>query len=382
MPTEGQDLQAYMAVEADELARRIVARKDQFGRRVVILGHHYQNDEVIRFADLTGDSLKLSQQAAVQTDAKFIVFCGVDFMAESAEVLSADGQTVLLPNPRAGCRMADMADAAAVETALAEIAALTAARVVPVTYVNSSAAAKAITARAGGACCTSSNVRNVFAWALAPADKGGAGGEKILAIPDEHLGRNTAVAMGYAPENCVVYDPHLPDGGLDEADLARATFVLWKGHCYVHQIFRADDVRRVRDTHDGITVIVHPECPREVVELADAAGSTEQIIRAVADAPPGGKWAIGTEANLVNRLARRHDDRFIRVLSDAPPVCTAMHSVTPAHLLRTLDHLAAGDPVGRVRVAPDVADDARTALKRMIDIKGAGEVTRVRKDGA
>ncbi len=365
----------YTQPAGKELRRRIAERKAQLGRSLCILGHHYQRDEVIDFADFTGDSLKLSRLAAEQEEARYIVFCGVHFMAESADIVSGPEQVVILPHIQAGCEMADMADADGVAAALDELAQLTDAKVVPVSYVNSHAAVKAITGRAGGACCTSSNVRNVFRWALAGAGEGGAGGGKILCIPDQHLGRNTAVALGYRLEDCAVYDPHLPHGGLTADDAERATFILWKGHCYVHQKFKAEHVKRVREKHAGIRVIVHPECPRAVVALADASGSTEQIIRAVAAGEPGGKWAVGTESNLVNRLAKRHGDRFVRLLSDAPALCAMMQRIDLPHLLWVLDRLGAGEVVNRVAVEAGVAADARVALDRMIAIKAARDVT-------
>jgi len=365
----------YASLPNEQLHERIAQRKAQLGPSLCILGHHYQRDEVIRHADFTGDSLKLSQQAARQKDARFIVFCGVHFMAESADVLSSDEQVVVLPNLRAGCAMADMAEAAAVESALEELTGMTDAKIVPVTYVNSNAAVKALTGRAGGACCTSSNVRNVFAWALRSESQGGAGGEKILAIPDQHLGRNTAVAMGYSLDDCVVYDPARPNGGLTPRQVRNATFILWRGHCYVHQLFTAEHVVAVRHKHDSINVIVHPECPHEVVQLSDASGSTEQIIRAVGDAQPGTKWAIGTESNLVNRLAKTHKDRFVRILSDAPAVCVQMGRITLAHLAWVLDCLAEGNVVNRISVDPVTAEQARLALQRMIDIKAISDVT-------
>jgi quinolinate synthase len=265
--------------------------------------------------------------------------------------------------------MADMADESAVAAALDELAEMTDATVVPVTYVNSSAAIKAVTARAGGACCTSSNVRNVFDWALRSAEKGGAGGGKILAIPDEHLGRNTAVALGYTEADCALYDPSLPHGGLTAEDVARATFILWKGYCHVHQVFTVDQITRARAADPDVQVIVHPECPREVVAAADAAGSTEQIIKAVTAAAPGSTWAVGTEANLVNRLATQLPDRTVRVLSDRPATCWQMGKIDLPHLLWVLDGLAGGEIRNPVRVPADIAADARTALKRMLDIK-------------
>ena len=365
----------YIEMSSQDLAGKIMERKEQLGPDLCILGHHYQRDEVIGFADVTGDSLKLSQRAADRAEARYIVFCGVHFMAESADILSGDRQVVCLPNLLAGCAMADMADHDAVAAALDELSAMTDEPVLPVTYVNSTAAIKALTARAGGACCTSSNVRNVFAWALRPATDGGAGGKKILVVPDEHLGRNTAVAMGYSLEDTAVYDPALPRGGLKAADVRRAMFFLWKGHCYVHRRFTPKHVQAVRNENPGITVIVHPECPYEVVAMADASGSTEQIIRPVAAGRPGNRWAIGTESNLVNRLAQRHPDQSIRTLSDAPSLCAQMARIDLPHLLWVLDHLAAGRVVNQVAVAADVADDARRALQRMIDIKAVENVT-------
>ena len=363
-------------METAELANRVAARKAQLGKDLCILGHHYQRDEIVQFADFVGDSLKLSQQAAA-CEAKYIVFCGVHFMAESADILSSPAKTVILPNVQAGCAMADMADEAAVATAMEELADLTNAKVVPVTYVNSTAAVKALTARAGGACCTSSNVRNVFEWALRGAKDGGAGAEKIFAIPDEHLGRNTAVTMGYSLDQCAVYDPSKPHGGLTRDDLTRAAFILWKGQCYVHQVFTPQDILAVRASRPGIRVIVHPECPYEVVRLADAAGSTEQIIQAVAAAEPRSAWAIGTESNLVNRLARRHGDRFIRLLSDREAHCTQMARIQLPFLLWVLDNLARGKVINQVRVDASTAADARTALQRMISIRAATDVVRV-----
>jgi len=365
----------YRERDEKNLSVAIAARKAELGERLVILGHHYQRDEIVRFADFTGDSLKLSQLAAEQTAAEYIVFCGVHFMAESAEVLSGRGQTVCLPNFAAGCSMADMAPAEAVDAALADVLARASGRVVPITYVNSTAAVKAATARAGGACCTSSNARNVFDWALRPAAQGGAGGEKIFAIPDQHLGRNTAVAMGYGLDDCVVYDPAQPGGGLSDAQLAAARFILWKGHCYVHQRFLPADVQRVRSELPGVRVIVHPECPHETVRLSDASGSTAQIIRAVAAAEAGTKWAIGTEAHLVMRLADQHPQQEVYVLSEAPSVCAQMMQIDLPHLLWCLDAIAAGEPAHRVTVPEAVAADARVALDRMIAIKAAPDVT-------
>ena len=374
MPADSEMPLEYGRLVPEELCRRIARRKEQLGRSVCILGHHYQRDEVIRFADFTGDSLKLSRLAAAQAEARYIVFCGVHFMAESADILSADDQVVCLPNLQAGCAMAEMADDGSVAAALDELGELTEAKVVPITYVNSTAAIKALTARAGGACCTSSNVGNVFAWAFRAQAEGGAGAGKVFAIPDEHLGRNTAAAMGCGPADCVVYDPAVPRGGLDADAVERARFILWKGNCYVHQYFRPRHVEEVRRRHPGIFVIVHPECPREVVRLADATGSTEQIIRAVEAGKPGSEWAIGTEGNLVGRLAKRHPDRFVRLLSDGPARCVQMARIDLGHLLWVLDSLAEGKAVNQVSVPKGVASDAKVALDRMIQIKAARDV--------
>ncbi len=365
----------YLSLGPVELADRVARRKEELGGALCILGHHYQSDDIVAVSDHVGDSLKLSQLAASSRQARFIVFCGVHFMAESAAVLSADNQAVCLPNLYAGCSMADMADATDVQAAIEELPDRCGQSVVPVTYVNSTAAVKAVTARAGGACCTSSNVRNVFEWALRAGSRGGAGAGKILAIPDQHLGRNTAVAMGFSTQDCAVYDPNQPGGGLGDEDLRRAVFLLWKGHCYVHQVFRSEHVVNVRRRHPGISVIVHPECPHEVVQLADAAGSTEQIIRAVSDGPTGGKWAVGTESNLVNRLAKRLGDKFVRILSDVPSFCAMMARVDLSHLLWVLDSLAEGHVVNRISVAPEIAADARKALDRMLAIEPVAQAT-------
>ncbi len=365
----------YSNAEAAELDSRIAEHKERLGSKLCVLGHHYQRDEVIKFADFTGDSLKLSQLAAGQSDAEFIVFCGVHFMAESADIVSSLEQKVILPNLHAGCAMAEMADLEDVAAGMEEVAEMTDSKVIPISYVNSTADIKALTARGGGACCTSSNVRNVFEWALAPTDKGGAGAGKLFCIPDQHLARNTALAMGYSQDACCLYDPHLPNGGLTQDDVQRATFILWKGHCYVHQLFGPQHVTAVRQAHPGIRVIVHPECPREVVDLADASGSTSQIITAIEDAEPGSKWAVGTESNLVNRLAKRHGDKFICVLNQATAACTQMCRIDRPHLLWALDAIAAGKPVNQITVPHAIAAEARTALQRMIDIKPVTQVT-------
>ncbi|OHB68056.1 MAG: quinolinate synthetase [Planctomycetes bacterium RBG_13_63_9] len=356
---------AYLAMEFDELNQRIGARRSELGSRLCILGHHYQRDEIISHADCVGDSLKLSQRAAGQREAEYIVFCGVHFMAESAAILCSPKQTVILPNMRAGCPMADMARAADVHTAIEEITSLSGDKVLPVTYVNSSAEVKAITGALGGSCCTSSNALDVFRWALDPC---GGGAKKILMIPDEHLGRNTAAALGYGDDACATYDPSLLDGGLQEKDLARATFLLWKGHCYVHQQFTTEQVIAARKRYQDVVVMIHPECTRQVAALADLIGSTEQIIRAVSDAKPASHWVIGTETHLVRRLAKRHADRSIICLSRGNPVCIQMQQINLPHLLWALDVLANDGPANVVTVPEAFARKARIALRRMLDI--------------
>ncbi len=363
----------YKSMSTDELDERIIARKAELGSRVVILGHHYQQDDVIRYADFAGDSLKLSRLAAEQTEAEYIVFCGVHFMAESADILTSDDQVVILPDLSAGCSMADMADDADLDVCLEELATLTGgARIVPITYVNSTAAVKAVTGRHGGACCTSGNCRTVLEWALKPTSEGGGGAQKIVAAPDQHLIRATALDIGYALDDCVVYKPELPNGGLTPEQAAAATFILWDGHCSVHQEFTVEDVARVRDQWPDIKVIVHPECDISVVQAADLHGSTEQIIRTVGEAAPGSKWAIGTEVNLVNRLACRHTDRTVVNLASYQCLCSTMYRIDPRHLCWALDDLAAGTTVNRITVPAEIQRDALTALERMVRLKGTG----------
>ena len=360
----------YTEMPEDELARRIAECKERLGSQLCILGHHYQRDSVLRFADFTGDSLKLSQRSA-ETAAKFIVFCGVHFMAESADILRHEGQVVILPDLSAGCSMAEMADAEDVEDALRLIERVCdEANVIPVTYVNSTADVKALTGRWGGACCTSSNARKMFDWALRSEDQGGAGADKILALPDEHLARNTAFAMGYQGSDCVVYDPRKTDGGLSKEAIRKARFILWKGHCYVHQKFTVEQVDAVRVQTPGIRIIVHPECSQAVVQAADESGSTEQIIRAVSASAPLSKWAIGTEVNMVRRLAANNPDKFVRVLSDAPPLCAMMDRIDPPHLLWVLEELCHDKVVNRISVPPAIAADAKVALERMLEQSG------------
>ncbi|MBI5726095.1 MAG: quinolinate synthase NadA [Planctomycetes bacterium] len=375
MPLQAELPKEILEMPADRLAGRIAQLKARLGRDLVILAHHYQADEIVAAADFVGDSLKLSQQAAARKDARFIVFCGVHFMAESACILASPDQAVCLPNLQAGCAMADMADDLAVQAAMDELDQAGRGRVVPVAYVNSSAAVKAIAGRSGGACCTSSNARNVFQWAFAPESAGGAGGDVILALPDQYLALNTAVAMGFSSADCAIYDYEQLRGGLAADQVRDCRFILWKGFCHVHQMFSPADIKRIRAARPDIKVIVHPECPREIVEMADASGSTEQIIQAVASAPAGSSWAIGTESHMIHRLARKHPDKFICVLSGRDPVCHQMARIDLRHLLWTLENLAEENVVNRIAVPSEVADDARLALERMLAIKPSNGIT-------
>ena len=347
------------------LVERVRAAREVLGDRLYILGHHYQRDEVIQFADVTGDSYKLSQQAAAHPEAEFIVFCGVHFMAESADILTSDSQQVLLPDLAAGCSMADMAAIHQVEDAwdVFEAAGL-ADSIIPITYMNSSAAIKAFTGRHGGAVCTSSNAKRALEWAFAQ-------GERVFFLPDQHLGRNTAIRdLGMALGDCVVFDPHKPGGGLSVDQLRDARVILWRGHCSVHGRFTVDSVRDVRERVPGVRVIVHPECTHEVVSLADEVGSTEYIINAIAGAPAGAKWAVGTELNLVRRLALEHPDQEIVYLEKAVCFCSTMNRIDLPHLAWTLENLVNGIVVNRITVEPEEARWARVALDRMLALPG------------
>ena len=347
------------------LVERVRTARANLGDRLYILGHHYQRDEVIQFADTTGDSYKLSQQAAAHPEAEFIVFCGVHFMAESADILTSDSQQVLLPDLAAGCSMADMAAIHQVEDAWDVFEAAGIAKsVIPITYMNSSASIKAFTGRHGGAVCTSSNAKRALEWAFAQ-------GERVFFLPDQHLGRNTAIRdLGMTRDDCVVFDPHKPGGGLSEEQLRDARMILWRGHCSVHGRFTVDSVRDVRDRVPGVRVIVHPECTHEVVSLADEVGSTEYIINAIAAAPAGSKWAVGTELNLVRRLAIEHPDQEIVYLEKAVCFCSTMNRIDLPHLAWTLENLVNGIVVNRITVEPEEARWARVALDRMLALPG------------
>ena len=350
-----------LATEA-ELAARIAAAKSTLGSKLLILGHHYQRDEVIVWADLIGDSFKLARFAADNHEATDIVFCGVHFMAESADVLTGEHQRVLLPDLNAGCSMADMADIDQVEDAWSEIGEITAIeRVIPITYMNSSAALKAFVGRNGGAVCTSSNARAILEWALAQ-------GDKVLFFPDQHLGRNTGFKMGYTDKDMSVWNPHQDVGGLDERAVKESTLLLWKGHCSVHQRFRPEHVAAARAEHPGVEVIVHPECAHEVAALADRVGSTERIQEWAREAPAGATLAVGTEVHMVQRLAREHPDKTILTLDPLVCPCSTMFRIDAPHLAWVLENLVNGEVVNQIVVDPDTSEWARVALERMLAI--------------
>ncbi len=373
----------YLSMPPDELTGAITARREELGDRLLILGHHYQVDDVIRHADLTGDSLKLSQMASERVGAQgaeYVVFCGVHFMAESADLLAPEGTSVILPDLSAGCSMADMADYDdAVDAWEAIHAALPKnTRVIPITYVNSTAAIKAFVGANGGACCTSSNAMRVFEWALGGGTIPAKAGEKIklLFLPDQHLGRNTAHAQGIDVErHTALFDPKLarqgdPLGGMTKKQLAQAQVVLWAGHCSVHKLFRPEHIDEIRATSPETTVIVHPECAKEVVDRADLWGSTEKILRTIEAAEPGSKWAVGTEHNLVARLAKQAEERGVdvRILSDCQCMCTTMYRIDEPHLLWVLDNLAQGTVVNRISVHPEAREPAIASLDRMLEL--------------
>ncbi|MEV5633922.1 quinolinate synthase NadA [Micromonospora tulbaghiae] len=348
------------------LVARAAAAKAALGTKVFVLGHHYQRDEVIQFADVTGDSFKLAREAAARPDAEYIVFCGVHFMAESADILTSDAQKVILPDLAAGCSMADMAVLSQVEAAWDTLTDLgIAADTVPVTYMNSSADIKGFVGRNGGVVCTSSNAKRALDWAFEQ-------GRKVLFLPDQHLGRNTAVLeMGFSLDDCVLYDPHKPNGGLTPEQLRDAKMILWRGHCSVHGRFTLDSVDDVRERVPGVNVLVHPECRHEVVSAADLVGSTEFIIKTIEAAPAGSAWAVGTELNLVRRLALAHPDKQIMFLDRAVCYCSTMNRIDLPHLVWALEELVAGRVVNQITVDPDTARHARSALDQMLALPGA-----------
>jgi quinolinate synthase len=368
----------YTQLSDGELRLRIQAAKQILGKRLVILGHHYQQDAVIEFADFTGDSFELARNAAQQSGIEYVIFCGVHFMAESADILTAPQVKVILPDLGAGCSMADMANLEQTLECWAQLQETCPDQtIVPVTYMNSSAAIKSFVGEHGGAVCTSSNCRNVLEWALAGGATGGILGQKVkvLFFPDQHLGRNTANAMGYPFDSMVLWDPRQDLGGNDCTTLANADFVLWKGHCSVHQLFRPEHVDQVRDKYPNMKVIVHPECRWEVVQKADQIGSTAYIIQQIAHAPPGSQWAVGTEVHLVQRLAHRHPDQKIIVLSDCQCLCTTMYRIDLPHLCWVLENLVQGNVVNQIQVDGGTRKWATVALERMLAIKTANQLS-------
>jgi len=357
-------LENYLSQPDHTMDQRIAAARATLGTDVVLLGHHYQRDEVIRFADYTGDSYKLSKVAS-QTDAKYMLFCGVHFMAETADVLAKPWQQVILPDLNAGCSMADMAEIGQVENCWDSLkrAGLT-GDLVPLTYMNSAAAIKAFCGEQGGLVCTSSNARGAFEWAFARASK-------ILFLPDQHLGRNTAFAMGIPLNEMVVWDPYQINGGLTPDRLRAAKVILWKGHCSVHQRFLPEHVDRIRRERPEMQVIVHPECRWEVCQKADAIGSTERIIEVIEKAPEGSSFAVGTEIHLVNRLSKRFASlgKEVITLDDSGCLCTTMYRISPQHLAWALENLVAGNVVNRIKVDDDVKHWAKVALDRMLEVR-------------
>ena len=372
----GRDLTTERGVECPgdlpaasdpDLVARARAAKAALGERVFVLGHHYQRDEVIEFADVTGDSFKLARDAAGRPEAEFIVFCGVHFMAESADILTADHQQVILPDLAAGCSMADMARLPQVEDAWdALVEAGVADSVVPVTYMNSSADIKAFVGRHGGTVCTSSNAETALEWAFGQKPDA-----KVLFFPDQHLGRNTAVLqLGFSLDDCVVWNPLKPNGGLTAEELRDARMILWRGHCSVHGRFSADVVDELRATIPGIQILVHPECTHDVVLKADLVGSTEFIIKTIEAAPAGTSWAIGTELNLVKRLAAAHPDKHITFLDKNVCYCSTMNRIDLPHFVWAMESLVNGTVVNRIEVDPETERHALVALQRMLELPG------------
>ncbi len=367
---KGSDLASERGVSCDgqlppasdpNLVARAKSARKTLGSNVLVLGHHYQRNEVIQFADITGDSFKLAEEAAKQSSVENIIFCGVHFMAESADILTSDKQRVILPDLAAGCSMADMATANQVNKCWDELASIgVAEQVIPVTYMNSSAAIKSFTGEHGGTICTSSNAEAAMRWAFTQ-------GEKILFLPDQHLGRNTAVlSLGLALEDCVLWNPWKPMGGLTEEQIKKAKVILWRGHCSVHGRFSIDSVDEIRNRVPGVQVLVHPECTHEVVSAADQIGSTEKIIRIVQSSPAGSKWAIGTELNLVQRISQNNPDKEIYFLDKDICYCSTMNRIDLPHLVWAMESLVNGRVVNQIQVALDVAKYAKLALERML----------------
>ncbi|WP_104092290.1 quinolinate synthase NadA [Arthrobacter sp. GMC3] len=377
-PVQGQLPQEYKDASDAELKSRIIAAKAELGERVVILGHFYQRDEVVEFADFVGDSFQLANAAKARTEAEAIVFCGVHFMAETADMLSRAGQSVILPNLAAGCSMADMADLPSVEACWAQLEALygtepdSAGRVpvIPVTYMNSSAALKAFCGEHGGIVCTSSNAATVLDWAFER-------GQRVLFFPDQHLGRNTAKAMGVPLENMPLWNPRLPLGGNGLEAMMDAKVVLWQGFCSVHKRFTVGQIEQARADFPGVRVIVHPECPMEVVDAADEAGSTDYILKAIQGAPAGSTFAIGTEINMVNRLAAQYPQHTIFCLDPVICPCSTMYRIHPGYLAWVLEGLLRGEVLNQITVPEAIAVNARVALERMLAAKPLAAQTTV-----
>jgi len=356
------------SLSAEETQTRIAAAREKLGSKVILLGHHYQADEIIRHADATGDSFKLAQHAAAQKEARYVIFCGVHFMAESADILTEANQTVLLPDMGAGCSMADMARLDQVEEAWETLEELGVDEIIPITYMNSTAEIKDFCGRHGGVVCTSSNASTVLRWAFGR-------GKRAFFFPDQHLGRNTGYSMGIPLAHMPLWDPRTPDGGSEEQIYRDAKLILWRGHCSVHQIFNPQNLESLRANDPERKVLVHPECSFEVVQNADLVGSTEFIIQQVRQAPAGSKWAIGTEYHLVNRLANEHPEQDIRSLSGIQCACATMYRIDPPHLLHCLEELVEGRELNPIHVPKSVAEGARMALQRMLSLKGDGRVS-------
>jgi len=367
---QGSDLASERGVSCDgqlpaasdpQLVDRARAARKALGSSVLVLGHHYQRNEVIEFADITGDSFKLAQEAAKASKVENIIFCGVHFMAESADILTSDNQRVILPDLAAGCSMADMATANQVTKCWDELASIGVAQeVIPVTYMNSSAAIKSFTGEHGGTICTSSNAEAAMEWAFTQ-------GSKILFLPDQHLGRNTAVlSLGLSLDDCVLWNPWKPLGGLTEEQIKKAKVILWRGHCSVHGRFSIDSVNEIRSRVPGVQILVHPECTHEVVQAADRVGSTEKIIKIVEQSPAGSKWAIGTELNLVQRISQNNPDKEIYFLDKDICYCSTMNRIDLPHLVWAMESLVSGTVVNQIRVAPEVAKYSKLALERML----------------
>ncbi|MDA2977711.1 MAG: quinolinate synthase NadA [Actinomycetota bacterium] len=350
---------------APDLVQRALVAKEKLGDRLFILGHHYQRDEVVQFADTTGDSFKLAKDAAARPNADYIIFCGVHFMAESADILTSDLQNVILPDLAAGCSMADMAEISQVETCWSVLEDLGIAKTtVPVVYMNSTAAIKSFTGNNGGTVCTSSNAQKALEWSFNK-------GERVLFLPDQHLGRNTAVMkLGLKKEECVVFNPLKPRGGLTDAELMNAKMILWKGHCSVHARFNMKSVEDVRQRIKDVKIIVHPECVNEVAEAADVVASTEGIIKTIKASPAGTSWAVGTELNLVRRLARENSDKNISFLDKTICYCSTMNRIDLPHLVASLENLVAGNIVNQIKVDPETKHYARIALNQMLALPG------------